>query len=107
MRERMPVEFERGQLNGRMVGRLGGLFSVRDELSKVHVVALVGLLRLRGPAKPYGEEGMIRVELREEGKVLHIVRVRDIEGIAHLIPVDGGRVWLVHNRIDLTTWNEL
>ena len=92
MQERMPVEFQRGQIDRRMVGRLGGLFSVRDELYKVHEVALVGLLRLRGLAKPSGEDGMIRVELREEGKELHIVRVRDIEGMAHLIPVDGGRV---------------
>ena len=68
MRERMPVDFQRGQLDGRMVGRLEGLFSVQDELSKVHQVALVGLLRLRGPAKAGGEEGMIRVESREEGK---------------------------------------
>ena len=103
----MPVDFQRGQLDGRMVGRLERLFSVQDELSKVHQVALVELLRLRGPAKPGGEEGMIRVESREEGKGLHIVRVKDIEGMAHLIPVDEGRVWLVNNRIDLTIWNEL
>ena len=103
----MLVEFQRGQLDGKIVGRLGELFSVRDELFKVHEVALVGLVWLRGPAKPSGEESMIRVELREEAKELYIVRVRDIEEMAYLIPVDGGRVWLVNNRIDLTTWNEL
>ena len=90
-----------------MVGQLEGLFSVQDELSKVHQVALVGLLRLRGPAKPGGEEGMIREESREEGKGLHIVRVKDIQRMGHLILVDEGRVWLVNNRIDLTTCNEL
>ena len=101
------MDFQRGQLDGRLVGRLEGLFSIQDELSKVHQVALVGLLWLRGPAKPGGKEGIIRVELREEGKGLHIVRVKDIEGMAHLIPVDEGKVWLVNNRIVLTTWNEL
>ena len=106
-RERGPVELQFGQLDGKMVGRLEGLFSVQEATDKVHEVALVALLRLRGPAKPCGEEGMIRVEYREGREMMHIVRIGDIEGMAHLIPLEAGRVWLVNNRIDLTTWNEL
>ncbi|KAF8457633.1 hypothetical protein BGX38DRAFT_1326585 [Terfezia claveryi] len=58
-KERALLELQMGQLDGRMVGRLEGLFSVHDETRKVHEVALVVLLRLQGPAKPSGEEGMI------------------------------------------------
>ncbi|KAF8433150.1 hypothetical protein BGX38DRAFT_1290442 [Terfezia claveryi] len=83
-KERAPLELQIGQLDGRMVGRLEGLFSVHDETRKVHEVALVVLLRLRGPAKPSGEEGMIRVELREEWKRTHVIRIADIEGMAYL-----------------------
>ena len=103
-RERVPIDLQIGQLDGKIVGRLQGLFSVQGEMGKVHEVALVELLRLRGPAKPCGEEGMIRVE---QGKGLHIVRIGDIEGRVHLIPLEAGRIWLVNNRIDLTSWNEL
>ena len=76
-------------------------------MDRVHEVALVKLLWLRGPAKLWGEEGMIHVECTEENQGFHIIRVKDIEGLAHLIPLEAGRVWLVNNRIDLTTWNEL
>jgi hypothetical protein len=105
--ERRPVEQRMGQLDGRIVGRLEGLFSVQEEEDKNHEVALVMLLQLRGPTKPWGEEGMIRVERREEGKDMYMVRTKDIEGIAHLVAMDADGVWLVNNRIDFTTWNEL
>ena len=50
---------------------------------------------------------MIRIECTGENQGFHIIRVKDIEGLAHLIPLEAVRVWLVNNRIDLTTWNEL
>ena len=50
-----------GQLDGRMVGKPKGLFRVCDEMQKFHEIAVVVLLLLKGPAKPSGEEGMIRV----------------------------------------------
>ena len=50
---------------------------------------------------------MIRVVCIGENQGFHIIRVKDIEGLAHLIPLEAVRVWLVNNRIDLTTWNEL
>ena len=76
-------------------------------MDSVHEVALVKLQRLRGPAKPWGEESMIRLECTGENQGFYIIRVKDIEGLAHLIPLEAGRVWLVNNRIDLTTWNDL
>ncbi|KAF8432169.1 hypothetical protein BGX38DRAFT_1263292 [Terfezia claveryi] len=90
-KEHAPLELQMGQLDRRMVGQLEGLFSVHDETRKVYEVALVVLLRLRGPAKPSGEEGMIRVELREEWKRTHVIRIADIEGMAHLIPLETGK----------------
>ena len=96
-----------GQLDGRIIGRVEGLFSIQDKRDGVHEVALVKLVRLRGPANPWGEEGMIRVECTGGNQGFHIIRVKDIEGLAHLIPLEAGRVWLGNNRIDLTTWNEL
>jgi len=41
------------------------------------------------------------------GKRTHMVRIADIEGMAHVIPLEKGKLWLVNNRIDLITWNEL
>lgn len=106
-RQRSPPELQMGQLDGRMVGRLEGLFSVQDHTHKIHDIALITLLRLRGPAKPSGEEGMIRMEHKEEAISMHVIRISDIEGMAHLIPLEDERLWLVNNRIDLNTWNEL
>ena len=51
-REHRPVEQEMGKLDGRIVARLEGLFSVQEEEDKNHEVALVMLLQLRGPTKP-------------------------------------------------------
>jgi len=32
-----------------------------------------------------------------------IVRIKEVEGIADLIPLELGKLWLVNNRIDLIT----
>jgi len=96
-----------GQLDGKTVGRLEALFSVQDDMGKKHEVALMEIPRLRGPAKPGGEEGMMWMERCEEGKWTHVERIPDIEGMAHVIPLEKGKLWLVNNRIDLITWNEL
>jgi len=95
------------QLDGWIVGRLEGLFSVQEDTGRIHEVALVTLLRVRRSARPWGEEGMILVEQREDENSMHVIRIGDIEGIAHLIPLETGKIWLVNNRIDFSTWNEL
>jgi len=96
-----------GRLDGRLVGRLGGLFCVHDYIGKVHEVAMVALLKVHGSSKPSGEEGMIRMEWREDDKNVHIVVIKEVEGMVHLILLEPGKVWLVNNRIDFITWNEL
>ena len=87
--------------------RLEGLFSVRDHVDTVHEVAMVTVLVVRELRKPGGEEGMIRVEWREDNRNVVVVQIGQIEGVAHLIALEPGKVWLVNNRIDLMTWNEL
>ena len=83
---------ETGAPDGRMVARLEGLFRVRGEMRSIHEVALIMLLRLRVSARPWGEEGKVRVEKSVDGFGIHIIRIGDIEGMAHVIPLDPGRL---------------
>ena len=36
-----------------------------------------------------------------------VVWLRSLEGMAYLIPLEPGHHWIVNNRIDYHTWNEL
>ena len=101
VRYRERSEAPDGRLDSRLVERLGGLFSVRDYMDKVHKVAMVALLKVCGFSKPSGEEEMIWMEWREDDKNVCIVGIKEVEGMAHLIPLELGKVWLVNNRIDL------
>jgi len=96
-----------GELDGRIVGSLEGLFRVRDHVNREHEVALVSLLSVWGSSKPGGEEGLVRMEGGNAGRRLNVVRIADVEGMAHLIGGKQDSVWLVNNRIDVNTWNEL
>jgi len=70
-------------------------------------VAFVRLLWLKGSGRPHSEEGIIRMELIDSKSGFHFIRIADIEGMAHLIPLEKDRLWLVNNRIDFNYWNEL
>ncbi|KAF8414646.1 hypothetical protein BGX38DRAFT_1281763 [Terfezia claveryi] len=107
VRRKGRSEYSRGDLDGKIVGKLEGLFSVRDNINRVHEVALVSILRVRGSSRPGRDEGMVRMEGREDGKGMNILRITDIEGMAHVIGLKEGNTWLVNNRIDFHTWNEL
>jgi len=104
---RARCEEGNGKLDGRMVGKLQGLFRVSDGMQSVHEVALVKLLRVKGSRRPHSEEGMIRMEWIDGERGVHFIRISDMERMAHLIPLEKGKVWLVNNRIDFHTWNEL
>ena len=80
------------QLDGKIVRQLQGLFSIQEGANIVHEVALVMLLQLQEPMKPWGEEGMMWVKQREEGKDMFMVKIRDIEGMAHLVAMVTDRV---------------
>jgi hypothetical protein len=107
VRRRARCEEGNSKLDGRTVGKLQGLFRVWDGMQSVHEVALVRLLRVKGSRRPHSEKGMIRMEWIDGERGVHFVRISDMEGMAHLIPLDEGKVWLVNNRIDFNTWNEL
>jgi len=96
-----------GELDGRIVGSLEVLFRVRDHVNREHEVALESLLSVRRSSKLGAEEGMVRMERGNVGRRLNVVQIADVEAMAHLIGVKQDSVWLVNNRIDLNTWNEL
>ena len=50
--------------------------------------------------------GLVTVQQREDARDFTIVDVGTILGLAHLIPEED-RCWLVNNRIDLRTFNEI
>ena len=53
------------------------------------------MLTVRGES---GVGGIPRLDL--------VIDVKKIKGMAHLIAIDD-KNWIINNRIDLTTWNEL
>ena len=55
---------------------------------------------------PSGPEGMIIVTMPTP-KVDIVVIISDIEGNCHLIEIEDGEKWLINNRIDMYTWNEV
>ena len=65
------------------------------------------MLQLRESTQPCGEEEMIQVESKAEGEGLLKILLGDIKGMVHLILLEAGKVWLVNNKIDFKTWNEL
>ncbi|KAF8454154.1 hypothetical protein BGX38DRAFT_1141130 [Terfezia claveryi] len=96
-----------GQLDGHTVARLEGIFRIWNVVGRTYEVAYMRFLRVKGSSRPHSEEGIIRMEKREDEGAIHVIKISDIEGMAHLIPVEAERVWLVNNRIDFNTWNEL
>ena len=57
--ERAPENSGIGQVDGQIVGRLKELFSVQEDTVRIHEMALVILLRVCRPARPWEEEGII------------------------------------------------
>ena len=99
-----------GDLRGRLPGRLRGLLKLRDTSSGASLrLAVVELLRAvnGGEADPY--DTLISVHQRvykAPEKACPTFDIASILGMAHLVGY-GERVWLVNNRIDLGTWNEV
>ncbi|KAF8414436.1 hypothetical protein EV426DRAFT_579176 [Tirmania nivea] len=81
-----------GALNGRVPARLNALFKLQNILENTcYRLAHISLLTIVGSPTPDGPEGMIA----------------DIEGMAHLITINPDQLYLVNNRIDLHTWNDI
>ena len=109
-------ETELGALRGRLPARLKGLIKMRDpERGYSHRLAIVQLLSA-GPGKGTIDPhyGLVKVYSRQgqSGSDIWLVSISIIEGIAHIVPVDGTKgmetnMWLVNSRIDLETFNEV
>jgi len=107
VQQRARCEEGNSKLNGRTVVKLQELFRVSDGMQNVHEVAFVRLLRVKGSQRPHSEEEMIWMEWIDGKRGVHFIRISDMEGMAHLIPFEKDKVWLVNNRIDFNIWNEL
>ena len=89
----------RGSLDGRVPARLNALFKMRDpDTNTAYRLAHVSLLKVIGSHTPDGPEGMVRVGIPLRN---HVIKISDIEGMAHLIPIEPDKLYLVNNRIDL------
>ena len=42
------------------------------------------------------------MEQREDGNSIHMIRIGDIEGMVHLIPLETKKIWLVNTRVDFS-----
>ena len=94
-----------GGLNGRLQRKLNALFKLRhEEANTSYRLAHISLLSVVGSATPDGSEGMVRVG---KGVTKHVVRVADMEGMAHLIPVNPEQLYLVNERVDVHSWNDI
>jgi len=93
-------------LNGHIPARLNTLYKLGDKAGEIYRLAHVTMLQAIGGGKVQGPEGMLRVGWVTPD-VGTVVRIRQIEGMAHLIPLEPNESWLVNNRIDLETWNTM
>jgi len=88
-----------------MVVRLNTLFKLGFK-EEAYRLAHVTMLQCIGKAVAQGVEGMVRVGWQTAEQSL-VVRIGQVEGMAHLIPLEPGESWLVNNRIDLQSWNNI
>ena len=51
-----------------------------------------------------GPEGMVCVCTPMNN---HVINIHDLEGMAHLIPIDMEKLYLVNNWIDIHPWNNI
>jgi len=64
------------------------------------------MLQARGGGKVQELEGMLHVGWPTPD-VGTVVRIGQIQCMAHLIPLEPNESWLVNNRMDLETWNTI
>ena len=98
-RSQRLVKNRPGGLNSCMVVRLNALFKLGFK-EEAYRLAYVTMLQCIGKAAVQGVEGMVRVGWPTVEQSL-VVRIAQVEGIAHLILLEPGESWLVNNRIDV------
>ena len=88
-----------------MPARLNALFKL-EEKGTIYRLAHVRMLQCIGGSTLQGTEGMLRVGWGTTNDSA-VVKIAQIDGMAHLIPLQPDASWLVNNRIDLETWNTM
>jgi hypothetical protein len=94
-----------GSLDGRVPAQLNTVFRLQNPGARTfYDLAHISLLKVIGSQTPDGYEGMARVGSPMKN---HVIKISDIEGMAHLIPIETDHLYLVNNRIDQHTWNDI
>ena len=94
-----------GSLDGRIPGQLNALFKLRDIRAKTtYQLAHVSDLRVVSSPTPRGPDGMVCFGTPNKNLVMCIA---DSEGMAHLVPIEPDKLYLLNNRIDINTWNDI
>jgi len=98
-----------GDLRGREVANLVGLFKIRNILIEdigVRRLAFLSVLDPINVGRLHLASSHIQVGKRTSGRDMRIVDIGTVIGQAHLIP-SRERQWIVNHRIDLLTFNEI
>ena len=94
-----------GSLDGRVPEQLNALLKLQDPNGdQTYRLAHISLLKIIASQTLDGPEGMSRIGCPITN---HVIRITDIEGMAHLIAIEPDQLWLLNNRIDQQTWNEI
>ena len=97
-----------GALRGCLPAKLLALFKIPNPTcdGTVRRLASVQMLSPVNSRRASDVHGLVTVQQREDAREFTIVDIGTILGLAHLIP-EADRRWLVNNRIDLRTFNEI
>jgi hypothetical protein len=98
-----------GDLGGKIPAFLRGLLKLRGGSNTSYRVAIVEVLWPMNGGKADPCDTLVRVQRRVYKSAwggTWVTNIRSILGMAHLVPYGEGR-WLVNNRIDLKTWNDI
>ena len=96
-----------GELRGRAMARLIGLFKIRNVRTEVvSLLAFVQVLDLVNGGRFHGASGHIRLCRRCNGQDMRIIDIGVVVRQAHVVPYGDGQ-WLVNHQIDLRTFNDI
>lgn len=101
----MTVKGRAASFSNRLPAFLNALFNVKSVDGSLHKLAHVTFLHVSGNPTPHGPAGMCFVQLPPQCN--RVVWLKSLEGAVHLIPLEPSDKWLINNRIDHQTWNEL
>ena len=97
-----------GALRGRLPAKVLALFQIRNPKcdGTVWRLASVQMLSPVNSGRVSDVHGLVTMQQREDAREFTIVDIGTILGLVHLI-TEADQRWLVNNRIDLRTFNEI